>query len=121
MSKEDSSSSIMYEMTKSNTDLQETTLREAVLGRVMLSFELDGIDVARRHFEQMRSLFSGNRDWPFIEKEVTAFFLERKRQEQATIGEREQQVNQMWVDALAKNGVVAAQVILNNKGTVNHN
>ena len=111
----------MQGITKAFTDLQETTLREAVLGRVMLSFELDGIDVARRDFEQMRSLFSGTRDWPIIEEEVTAFFLEKKRQEKAVAGEREQQVNQMWVDALAKNGVVAAQVILNNKGTVNHN
>ena len=57
---------------------QETTLRKAVVERVMLSFELDGLAKAREEFEQMRHFFSGNRDWPDIEEVVMAFFKERK-------------------------------------------
>ncbi len=89
-----------------------TTLREAVVRRVVQSFELDGMDEARKVFEMMKSLFSGNHDWPDIEKELMEFFLEKKREAQEAAGEREQQINQMWADALAKNGIVANQLNL---------
>lgn len=86
----------------------ETTLREAVVGSVERFYELHGLEVAIQKFDEMKVLFSGSRDWPDIDKEVTAFFLEKKRQAQEAAGEREQKINQAWADALSK-GVVTNQ------------
>lgn len=64
-----------------------------------------------KEFDKMKVMFSGNHDWPDIEKDVKVFFLEKKRQNQEAAGEREKKTNQMWADAL-KNGIVTNQLNL---------
>ena len=92
---------------------KETTLREVVVKRVMLSFELFGLESAMKEFDEMKVKFSDlTPEWSDIAGEVLDFFLEKKRQAQEAANEREQQNNQMWADALAKNGVVANQLNL---------
>lgn len=92
---------------------KETTLREVVVKRVKLSFELVGLEAAMKEFDEMKVKFSDlTPEWSDIAGEVLDFFLEKKRQAQEAADEREQQNNQMWADALAKNGVVANQLNL---------
>jgi hypothetical protein len=90
-------------------EMRETTLREAVVGRVGQLFDLHGLEDAMKKFDEMKMLFSGCRDWPDIEAEVTAFFLEKKREALAVAREREQLQNQAWIDGLAK-GVATNQL-----------
>lgn len=91
---------------------RETTLREAVVNRVKQSFELYGLEEVMKEFDDMKVMFSNTPEWPDIAGEVLDFFLEKKRQAQEAAGERELQINQMWVDALTKNGIVANQLNL---------
>ena len=92
---------------------KETTLREVVVKRVKLSFEFYGLEAAMKEFNNMKVMFSDlTPEWSDIASEVLDFFLEKKRQAQEAAGEREQQINQMWADALAKNGIVANQLNL---------
>lgn len=81
---------------------QETTLRKAIVERVMLSFELDGLVKAREEFEQMRRFFSGNRDWPDIEEVVMAFFKERKWVEAQAADERQLQIEKAMMEGLKR-------------------
>ena len=81
---------------------KETTLREAVVGRVGQFFELHGLDVAMEKFDAMKVLFSGCQDWPGIEKEVMDFFMEKKRLSIQADGERQQQMDEAWMQGLAK-------------------
>ena len=90
---------------------KETTLREAVVARVELFFDLHGLDAAMRKFDEMKVDFSGNRDWPDIEKEVMDFILEKKKLAFLADGERQQQIDQAWIQGLA-NGVNGGQVVL---------
>jgi hypothetical protein len=90
---------------------KETTLREVVIKRVMLSFELYGLEAAMKEFNDVKVIFSDlTPEWSDIAGEVLDFFLEKKRQAQEAAGEREQQINQMWADALAKNGIITNQL-----------
>lgn len=92
---------------------KETTLREVVVKRVKLSFEFYGLEAAIKEFNDIKVLFSDlTPEWSDIAGEVLDFFLEKKREAQEAAGEREQQINQMWADALAKNGIVANQLNL---------
>ena len=87
---------------------KETTLREVVVKHVKLSFEFYGLEAAMKEFNDIKVMFSDlTPEWSDIASEVLDFFLEKKRQAQEAAGEREQQINQMWADALAKNGVFA--------------
>ena len=66
-----------------------------------------------KEFNDIKVLFSDlTPEWSDIAGEVLDFFLEKKREAQEAAGEREQQINQMWADALAKNGIVANQINL---------
>lgn len=66
-----------------------------------------------KEFNDIKVLFSDlTPEWSDIAGEVLDFFLEEKREAQEAAGEREQQINQMWADALAKNGIVANQLNL---------
>ena len=106
MPKEDTTS-----RTKRNK--KETTLREVVVKRVKLSFELYGLDVAMKEFDEMKVKFSDlTPEWSDIASEVLEFFLEKKKRAQEAADEREKQNNQIWANALAKNGVVANQLNL---------
>ena len=111
MSKEDTASLVMRRMTKEPADRQETTLREAVVRRVVQSFDLDGLDKAREEFEVMKGLFSGNRDWPDIEEEVMEFFKEQKRLEVQAAGERQLQMDKALIEGLSK-GLATGQMNL---------
>lgn len=111
MPKEDTASRIMRRTTKEPSVRQETTLREAVARRVVQSFELDGLDEARKVFEDMKILFSGNRDWPDIEEEVMEFFKEQKRLEVQAAGERQLQMDKALIEGLS-NGLVTGQMNL---------
>ena len=92
---------------------KETTLREVVVKRVKLSFEFYGLEAAMKEFNDIKVLFSDlTPEWSDIAGEVLDFFLEKKREAQEAAGEREQQINQMWADTLAKNGIVANQLNL---------
>ena len=92
---------------------KETTLREVVVKRVKLSFEFYGLEAAMKEFNDIKVLFSDlTPEWSDIAGEVLDFFLEKKREAQEAAGEREQQINQMLADALAKNGIVANQLNL---------
>ncbi|SDO58691.1 hypothetical protein SAMN04487900_12913 [Prevotella communis] len=92
---------------------KETTLREVVVKRVKLSFEFYGLEAAIKEFNDIKVLFSDlTPEWSDIAGEVLDFFLEKKKEAQEAAGEREQQINQMWADALAKNGIVANQLNL---------
>jgi hypothetical protein len=92
---------------------KETTLREVVVKRVKLSFEFYGLEAAMKEFNDIKVMFSDlTPEWSDIAGEVLDFFLEKKRQAQEAAGEREQQINQMWADALARNGIVANQLNL---------
>ncbi len=92
---------------------KETTLREVVVKRVKLSFEFYGLEAAMKEFNDIKVLFSDlTPEWSDIAGEVLDFFLEKKREAQEAAGEREQQINQMWADALARNGIVANQLNL---------
>ena len=106
MPKEDTTSRPKYRK-------KDTTLREVVVKRVTLSFELYGLEAAMKEFNDMKVMFSDlTPEWSDIAGEVLDFFLEKKRQAQEAAGEREQQINQMLADALAKNGIVANQLNL---------
>lgn len=92
---------------------KETTLREVVVKRVKLSFEFYGLEAAMKEFNDIKVMFSDlTPEWSDIAGEVLDFFLEKKRQAQEAAGECEQQINQMWADALARNGIVANQLNL---------
>ena len=92
---------------------KETTLREVVVKRVKLSFELYGLDVAMKEFDEMKVKFSDlTPEWSDIASEVLEFFLEKKKRAQEAADEREKQNNQIWANALAKNGVVTNQLNL---------
>lgn len=90
---------------------KETTLREAVVGRVGQFFELHGLETAMEKFDAMKVLFSGCQDWPGIEKEVMDFFMEKKRLSIQADGERQQQMDEAWMQGLAK-GINGGQVNL---------
>ena len=90
---------------------KETTLREAVVARVEQFFELHGLEAAMRKFDEMKVDFSGNRDWPDIEKEVMDFFMEKRKEALQADGERQQQMDQAWIQGLAR-GVNGGQVVL---------
>lgn len=90
---------------------KETTLREAVVGRVGQFFELHGLEAAMEKFDAMKVLFSGCQDWPDIEKEVMDFFMEKKRLSIQADGERQQQMEEAWMRGLAK-GINGGQVNL---------
>ena len=111
MPKEDTASQSMRRTTKVRTIRQETTLREAVVGRVVQSFELDGLDEARKVFEVMKGLFSGNHDWPDIEEEVMEFILEQKRLAVQADGERRLQMDKALIEGLSK-GLATGQMNL---------
>ena len=92
---------------------KETTLREVVVKRIKLSFEFYGLEAAMKEFNDIKVMFSDlTPEWSDIAGEVLDFFLKKKRQAQEAAGEREQQINQMWADALARNGIVANQLNL---------
>ena len=92
---------------------KETTLREVVVKRIKLSFEFYGLEAAMKEFNDIKVMFSDlTPEWSDIAGEVLDFFLEKKRQAQEAAGEREQQINQMWADALARNGIVTNQLNL---------
>ena len=92
---------------------KETTLREAVVRHVEEFPDLNGLEAAMKEFNDIKVMFSDlTPEWSDIAGEVLDFFLEKKRQAQEAANEREQQNNQMWADALAKNGVVANQLNL---------
>ena len=92
---------------------KETTLREVVVKRVKLSFEFYGLEAAMKEFNDIKVMFSDlTPEWSDIAGEVLDFFLEKKRQAQEAAGEREQQINQMWADALARNGIFTNQLNL---------
>ena len=84
---------------------KETTLREAVVRHVEEFSDLNGLEATMKEFERMEVMFSGNCDWPDIEKEVKAFFLKKKRLEQVVVGEREHKINQALLDALASDTI----------------
>lgn len=90
---------------------QETTLREAVVRSIGQFYELHGLDVALKKFDEMRLLFSGCQDWPNIDKEVTDFFIEKKRLERQADGERQQQMDEALKKGLA-NGLNPGQLNL---------
>lgn len=90
---------------------KETTLREAVVARVEQFFELHGLEAALRRFDDMKVDFSGIRDWPDIEKEVMDFFMEKRKLALQADGERKQQMDQAWIQGLAR-GVNGGQVVL---------
>lgn len=90
---------------------KDTTLKEAVVGRVAQFFELHGLDETMGEFDKMKIMFSGVQDWPDIEEEVMEFFIEKRRQAQQADGERQQQIDQALVIGLAK-GISGGQVNL---------
>ena len=81
---------------------EETTLREAVVKRVMQYTELNGLEVALERFDVMRSFFSGNHDWPDIESEVTDFFMKKRREAQQAAADRQNRLEQAMLVGLAK-------------------
>ena len=90
---------------------KETTLREAVVACIELFLELYGPEVTMKKFDEMKLLFSHVQDWPDIEKEVTEIMLSRKRQDHQDERERQQRLEDAWVEGLAK-GVNGNQVNL---------
>jgi len=90
---------------------KETSLREAVVGRVGQFFELHGLDETIREFDKMKLMFSGVQDWPDIEEEVMGFLIEKKRQAQLANGERQQQIDQALLVGLVK-GISGGQLVL---------
>ena len=89
---------------------KETTLREVVVKRVRLSFELHGLEEAMKEYEDIKVMFSDFApDWSDIADEVLDFFKEKRRLAQEAAVEREQQMTQAMMDGLAK-GVVANQL-----------
>ena len=64
-----------------------------------------------KEFNDVKVMFSDlTPELSDIAGEVLNFFLEKKRQAQEAAGEREQKINQMWADALAKNGIFTNQL-----------
>jgi len=109
------------EASKTKRRKRDTTLREVVVGRIKLSFELYGLEAAMKEFNDMKVMFSDlTPEWSDIASEVLAFFKEKKKLAQEVAAERERQIKQMYVD-VARNGIVAHQLIIDNTGTVNHN
>ena len=90
---------------------KDTTLREAVMGRVEEVFGLQGLDAAIKEFDELKVRFSGCEDWHDIEKDVKDFFMEKRREEQLAAAERQQQIDQALVIGLAK-GISGGQVNL---------
>ena len=104
MPKEDTSSQTLHRK-------KETTLREAVVGRIGQFFELHGLPDTMAEFDKMKLMFSGIQDWPDIEEEVMGFFVEKKRLAQQVDAERQQQLDHALLIGLTK-GVSGGQVNL---------
>ena len=91
---------------------KETTVREAVVGRVRLCCELYGLETAMKEFDEMKVKLSDlTPEWSEIAAEVHDFFKETRKQAQEAAVEREQQMTQAWAEGLSK-GVVANQLNL---------
>ena len=100
------------EASKSKRRKRDTTVRDIVAGRIELTYELDGLEAARKEFDQMKLMFSDlTPEWSDIADEVLAFFREKKKMAQEEAGEREQQATQMLAEAL-RNGIVTNQLNL---------
>ena len=89
---------------------KETTLKEAVVVRIKQFFDLYGLDAAMRKFDEMKVDFAGNQDWPEIDNEVTVFLMEKRRLAMLADGERQQQMDQAWIQGMT-NGVNGGQVV----------
>ena len=81
------------------------------MSRVEQFFELHGLEATMRKFDEMKVDFSGFRDWPDIEKVVMDYFMEKRKQVLQADGERQQQMEQAWIQGLAR-GVNGGQVVL---------
>ena len=89
---------------------KETTLKEAVVVRIKQFFDLYGLDAAMRKFDEMKVDFAGNQDWPVIDKEVMDFLGEKRRLALLAEGERQQQLDQAWMQGLSS-GASGGQVV----------
>ncbi len=69
-----------------------------------------GADAAMAEFNQMTVFFSGCRDWPDINNEVMAFFLEMKQQADHAEAERVAKSEASLLRALAANGLNGNQI-----------
>lgn len=81
------------------------------MAKVEQFFGLYGLDVAMEKFDAMKVMFSGIKDWPDIEGEVTDFFMEKRRQAVQADSERQQQMDQAMVEGLV-NGIRVGQANL---------
>lgn len=90
---------------------RETTLREAVTGRIEAFFELHGLDAAIKKFDDMKIDFSGCHDWPDIERSVMQFLMEKKHEADFAHTERQQNLENAWIEAVTKNGIKQANLL----------
>ncbi len=66
-----------------------------------------------KEFDEIKVKFSDFApDWTDIASEVLEFFSEKRKQDLEAAGEREQQTDQIWAEALAKHGIIASQLNL---------
>ena len=90
---------------------KETTLREAVVGRIEVFFELHGLDAAIKKFDDMKIDFSCCHDWPDIEKDVLKFLIEKKHEAELADFNRQQKIDEAMVVGFAK-GINGGQMNL---------
>ena len=96
-----STDTITYETSNPNI----TTLKDAVIIHIKLTFEMNGIDAAMKELNAMAAAFSFARDWPSIFNEATAFLLEKKRLAEQAEKERKEQRDAAVLEAIAQHGV----------------
>lgn len=93
---------------------KETTLREAVVRRVMRVFDqhgLDGLDDVTAEFKAMKLMFGGERDWYAIEEDVMEFMNEKYKQKREADAERQKRIDDAMIIGLMK-GLSGGQVNL---------
>ena len=102
--------------TKGATDLstnerkKETSLREAIMNSLKKKFECEGLEAARKWFDNRCADFSGEEDWSTIYNEVYNFIFESKKLLDEE--ERQRQLDMSIPNELSIGGDIRQQVIL---------
>ena len=65
---------------------------------------MDGIDAAKAELKAMAGMFSFVADWPSIYNEVAAYLMQQKRLADQVEAEHKEEIEKVWIGAMAKNG-----------------
>lgn len=89
---------------------KETSLREAIMNSLKKKFDCEGLEAARKWFDNCCANFSGEDDWALIYKEANTFIIESKRLLEEK--ESQRQLDTALIGVLSKTGNVGQQNFL---------